>query len=203
VRRVGLTALLLLACGRTAPVRGVYSGPGATTDGGAACESSCTTSPPDIRTPLATAASGAPLHWLTCEGCIRVTVDPTVGSNLGFLGFLLNEWDITSAGGLCLSKPELAAAPAPAETQRIHFVPGSTPRTTLIHDEGGTIRQATVVLTGTTVEQLTEIGHALGLAENRDAAQSVMSTATTRNSPGPSDLVTLRALYGEPAWCER
>jgi hypothetical protein len=193
--------LALACCGRTEPVRGLYTGVSTPGDGGTTCASTCR-APPSVAdsTPFATVASGAPLHWPVCEGCVRVTLDPVLSTSLGTTRFVVNAWDITLAGGLCLSPVEFAAAD-PTELHRIHIVPGQ--ERTLVTDEGGTLLRAVVGMGSSTVEQTTLFGTALGLGTSADLRNSVMSATTTRNTPGPFDQNALRALYGLPPWCER
>lgn len=194
-------SLALACCGRTEPVRGLYAGVPHPGDGGTVCTSTCRSPPPVMDgTPFATAASGAPLHWPTCEGCVRVTLDPELASRLGPARFVVNAWDITLAGGLCLSPVEIAAADA-TELHRIHIVSGQ--EHTLLSDEDGTLLRAVVGVGFTTVEQTTLFGTALGLGTSADPRNSVMSATTTRSTPGPFDQNALRALYDQPPWCER
>jgi hypothetical protein len=195
----------LAACGRTEPVRGLAfslsTADGGTGSDGGVCVSTCTSAPSVVSgTPFQTLSSGVPLHWLSCQGCVRVTVDPEIGDQLGFCKNVVQIWNVTIARGLCFSTVEIAPAD-PNELHRIHVVKG--PDTIVVSNPDGTLQKGLVGL-GTNVTELTRnFGAALGLATSTDPNNSVMSSNSTLTAPGPFDQNALRALYGAPAWCER
>jgi hypothetical protein len=146
------------------------------------------------------------LHWPSCEGCVRLTVDPALRS-LGFVKNVGNTWDTVLGGGLCL-ETAVEEHPMPEDArQRIHvrFVQGSNTVTHRFEVATGVLRNAEITISGgvSGTELTFLMGRALGLDKSPDQINSVMSWPNTqRNAPGDNDQASLRALYGPPeAWC--
>jgi hypothetical protein len=214
-----LVMVLFTACGRGAPfdddaVPAQMQNPSPVVS----CRTTCSTVPPTLETPF-TLSNGVPLHWLTCGGCLRVTIDQDLPSaSRSLVALMVKNWIAALQGpnptaGLCFvidERPTVGDVMAP---RRIHlralaantYPPGVTQMTTSrFHQASGELISAEVEVSG--ADPLRELtygfGQALGLGTSTDRARSVMiSSRGVLDAPGPADEVSLRAMYGPPAWC--
>lgn len=217
MRSALLVMVLITGCGRGAPLDDDV--PPAQVQPPApvvACRTTCSTVPPGIETPFVL-SNGVPLHWLTCGGCLRVTVDrdlPAVSRSQ--VPLVVKNWTAALQGqsptsGLCFATDERPTASDMTEARRIHLRaltngrPGLTQRTTTnFTATHGEMISAEVEVSG--VDPLRELtygfGLALGLDRSTDRARSVMiSSGGVLDAPGPADEKSLRAMYQPPAWC--
>ncbi|MEW5737641.1 MAG: hypothetical protein AB1938_01880 [Myxococcota bacterium] len=206
--------VVLCGCGRSALTE---DGPASLPQPVTTCASTCSTAPREIATPLATTASGRPLHWLTCGGCVRVTVDAKLpASFLGRAPGLVEAWARAGGSTLCLSFDGTPAnAPDEDTLQVIHLAPRLSAdqpaqlTTVSFEQKTGRLRSATIeVSEGFSADRqlIYGLGQALGLSSSRNEAHSAMTPRLDEGLtlPGPDDVTTLRAMYGEEQpWCER
>lgn len=213
MRSMMLVSLLLCGCGRSDLTDDV---PQRLPQPVTACESTCAAAPPGVVTPL-NDTEGPPLHWLTCAGCVRVTVDEALpAAFVARAPELVRAWADAAGPTLCLAFDAAPASPPGEDTlQQLHLAPrksaeGPAQITSVTFDvKTGRIRNATVeVSDGVAVDRqlVFGLGQALGLSSSRADERSAMTPRLEHGltRPGPDDTATLRAMYGdEQPWCER
>lgn len=210
---------LVVACGRSDPFEDAKPVPPRAEAPAPvnACRTTCTTTPKGLETPIESAPTGVPLHWLSCEGCLRVTIDrdlPTQSRSR--VSLVVKNWTAALQGqrsqpGLCFVIDERPTTRDPDEPRRIHLRaldPGramSTTQltTTTFHARTGEFISSEVEVAGLDpVRELTYgMGRALGLGSSSDRQRSAMVVTGGLETPGPADAASLQAMYGPPAWC--
>lgn len=204
MRLTPLLLVVLLGCGRSDVIDD--EPPVSTQKPIAVCASTCTSAPSGVQTPLATTSTGLPAHWVTCAGCVRVSFDGLSPSDALTLFSTVKDWQRAAGESLCLKLDTSASSDfTDTDRRRIHVEPGVSARSVVTYSVvTGELLHARVEFgKDLSIERqlVMGMGRALGLASGDEGVSAITLREEGLVVPGPADVASLRAMYGEKPWC--